>query len=107
MQDQNENLHAIKTAKFRNNMKIEEKHIALSLMNNDKRQHLMNTNDKLRNKLARDNKMIREEQAGETILQTVAKKHLEMVAYAPDMVKWTKKDIKKLLAEKKPIEEWS
>jgi len=35
----------------------------------------------------------------------VAKKHLEMVAYAPDMVKWTKKDIKKLLAEKKPIED--
>jgi len=25
-----------------------------------------------------------------------------MVAYAPDMVKWTKKDLKKLMAEKKP-----
>jgi hypothetical protein len=42
-------------------MKIEEKHIALSLMNNDKRNHMMATNDKLRNKLAKDNKMIREE----------------------------------------------
>lgn len=98
-------MHAIKAAKFKNNMKIDEKHIALSLMNNDKRQHMMATNDKLRNKLAKDNKLIQEEQAGETILQSVAKKHLEMVAYAPDMVKWTKKDIKKLLAEKKPIED--
>jgi len=66
---------------------------------------MMSTNDKLRNKLARDNKLIKDEQAGETILENVCKKHLEMVAYAPDMVKWTKKDIKKLLAEKKPIED--
>ena len=30
-------MHAIKAAKFKNNMKIDEKHIALSLMNSDKR----------------------------------------------------------------------
>ena len=65
----------------------------------------MATNDKLRKKLSLDNKMIQEEQAGETILQTVAKKHMEMVAYAPDMVKWTKKDINKLLKDKKPTDE--
>ena len=65
----------------------------------------MATNDKLRKKLALDNKMIAEEQAGETILQTVAKKHMEMVAYAPDMVKWTKKDINKLLKDKKPTDD--
>jgi len=29
---------------------------------------MMATNDKLRNKLAKDNKLIQEEQAGETIL---------------------------------------
>ena len=62
-------------------------------------------NDRLRKKLAQDNKMIAEEQNGETILQTVAKKHMEVVAYAPDMVKWTKKDIKKLLTDKKPIDD--
>ena len=49
--------------------------------------------------------MIKEEAGGETILSNVAKKHLDVIAYAPDMVKWTKKDIKKLLTEKKPIEE--
>ena len=65
----------------------------------------MATNDKLRKKLSLDNKMIQEEQAGETILQTVAKKHMEMVAYAPDMVKWTKKDINMLLKDKKPTDE--
>ena len=74
-------------------------------MNNDRKTHLMATNDKLRKKLALDNKMIAEEQAGETILQTVAKKHMEMVAYAPDMVKWTKKDINKLLKDKKPTDD--
>ena len=30
-------MDAMRTAKFKNNMKIDEKHIALSLMNNDKK----------------------------------------------------------------------
>lgn len=74
-------------------------------MNNDRKLYLQAANDKLRKKLANDNKMIREEQAGETILETVKRKNLEMVAYAPDMVKWTKKDINKLLKDKKPTDD--
>lgn len=35
--DQDENLTAIKTEKFKQNCKIDEKHIALSLMNSDKK----------------------------------------------------------------------
>ena len=54
-------MSAIKAAKFKNNAKIDEKHIALSLMNSDKRNHMMQANDKLRNKLARDNKLIKDE----------------------------------------------
>ena len=49
--------------------------------------------------------MIKDEQAGETILETVKRKNLEMVAYAPDMVKWTKKDIGRLLKDKKPADD--
>ena len=42
---------------------------------------------------------------GKDLVSTqVRKQHMSMVTYAPDMVKWTKKDIKKLLAEKKPVE---
>ena len=40
----------------------------------------------------------------EVVSEQVRKQHMSLVTYAPDMVKWTKKDIKKLLAEKKPAE---
>jgi hypothetical protein len=38
-------------------------------------------------------------------MRNVANQHLDVLTFAPDMVKWSKKDLKKLMAEKKPTEE--
>ena len=43
--------------------------------------------------------------SGAQIFNNIANKQLDVLAYAPDMVKWTKKDLKKLMADKKPPEE--
>ena len=48
--------------------------------------------------------MLNIKEGKELVTTQVRKQHMSMVTYAPDMVKWTKKDIKKLLAEKKPAE---
>ena len=44
--------------------------------------------------------MMRIEAGGETILQSVARKHLEKVTFAPDMVKFSKAQIRKLIGKK-------
>ncbi len=52
--DQDENLSILKTEKFKRDCKIDEKHIALSLMNSDKKLYFDNYNDKYRSKLAKE-----------------------------------------------------
>lgn len=53
-QDQNENNNAIKASKFKEDMKRDQKAIALTLMNNDRRQYMTSANDKLRCTMARE-----------------------------------------------------
>jgi len=43
--------------------------------------------------------------SGQKILKSVANQHLNLLTFAPDMVKWSKKDLRKLLEDKKPPEE--
>ena len=57
-QDQEENLSALKNQRFRKHQLIDEKHIALSYMNDDKKQFMNNYNDKYRTKLAKEKKII-------------------------------------------------
>ena len=45
------------------------------------------------------------EAGGESILQSVARRHLEKAAYAPDMAKLSKREVKKLLAKPKDLED--
>lgn len=47
--------------RFEKNCRIDEKHIALSLMNTDKRSYMMNYNDKYRAVLAKNNHDYRQE----------------------------------------------
>lgn len=47
-EDLNDNLDILKSEKFNKNCKIGEKHLALTAMNNDKKQYLNLTNDKKR-----------------------------------------------------------
>ena len=43
--------------------------------------------------------------SGQQIFNYIANQQLDVLAYAPDMVKWSKKDLKKLMQDKKPPEE--
>ena len=103
--DQTENNIAIKVNKFKDDMKRDQKAIALTLMNHDRRQHMTSANDKLRSKLAREKLSIFGETGGERVPHVMNRQHLEKHAYAPDMVNWNKREMKKLLAVKKNPEE--
>ena len=48
--DQGENSVAIKIAKFKADVKRDQKAIALTLMNNERREYMTSANDKLRNR---------------------------------------------------------
>lgn len=98
-EDQHENYAAVKMAKLKGNLQLDEKAIALTLMNKERQQHMTQTNDKLRQKLARQNVEANSQRLA--VWTAAANQHLEKVAYAPDMVKWTKKDINKLMANNK------
>jgi len=95
-------LEYLKNQRYKNNCELDEKHIALSVMNTDKKQFFQSYNDKYRAKLAKEMLSIKE--GKDPVTTQVRKQHMSMVTYAPDMVKWTKKDIKKLLTEKKAAE---
>lgn len=53
-QDNNENQEKLKTHRFLENCKIVEKHLALSMLNNERRQFLNSYNDKYRNRMAKE-----------------------------------------------------
>ena len=52
--DLEDNLEKIKGDLFQRNCQIDEKHIALSLMNSDKKQFMQSYNDKYRAKLSKE-----------------------------------------------------
>ena len=64
---------------------------------------MTSANDKLRNKMARENLTAAANRDG-TVFKMAADQHLEKIAFAPDMVKWSKKDIRKLMNERKAAE---
>jgi hypothetical protein len=102
-QDNTENQEKLKTHRFLENCKIIEKHLALSMLNNERRQFLNNFNDKYRNKMAKERLLLKEEHGQDSPFVEATKKHMNLGTFAPDLVKWTKKDIAKILdKEKKP-----
>ena len=58
-QDNTENQEKLKTHRFLENCKIIEKHLALSMLNNERRQFLNNFNDKYRNKMAKERLLLK------------------------------------------------
>jgi len=64
-------------------------------------------NDKIRVKMAKDTAIKREELgAAKTPYFKVRHDHVSVAAFAPDLVKWTPKDIKKIM-DKDKKEEWT
>ena len=55
LEDQHENYAAVKMAKLKCNIQLDEKAIVLTMMNKERQQHLTQANDKLRSKLAQQN----------------------------------------------------
>ena len=61
-------------------------------------------NDLYRCKMAKERMKIKEE-LPESVYATVAKGHLHQSTFAPDLVKWTKKDLDRIMKDpKKPSE---
>ena len=57
-------------------------------------------NDAYRSKMAKERMRIKEECA-EPVYVAVSKQHLATSAFAPDLVKWTKKDLEKIMKDPK------
>lgn len=85
-QDQNENAQTMKKQRFRQNSLIDEKHITLGFLNNDRKQFMDSYNDKYRAKLAKDRLVMSENNGPEPIFQQVKNLNLNLVTYAPDLV---------------------
>ena len=86
---------------------IIEKHIGMSISLTEKKQQLQASNDKLRNKMAKErfNKLV-EQGGAKTAFHKVLRDNVSMAAYAPDIVKWTQKDLKKIMnIDKDPNED--
>lgn len=80
---------------------MDEKAIALTLMNKERREHMTQANDRLRSKLAQEHVNSVPSNQRLKPWTAAANQHLDKVAYAPDMVKWTNKDINKLISGSK------
>ena len=90
---------------------IVEKHIGMSISLEEKKQALQAHNDKIRHKMAKESARQRSEvgNAGNKYFK-VRNDQMSVAAYAPDLVKWTPKDIKKIMQLDKPpgeTENWS
>jgi hypothetical protein len=103
-QDNNENQDRIKTQRFMTNCQIVEKHLALSVLNNDRKQFLNNFNDKYRNRNVKEKVIMKNTHGNLSPFVEATKKHMALSTYAPDLVKWTKRDIDKLLKDPKKEE---
>ena len=101
-QDLSENLEAINDQNFQRNCKIDEKHLALSLMNQDRKMFMQNYNDRFRSRLNKESKAFKSQDiGGRNYYANLQKSHQQNAAFAPDMVKLTKAQLAKLLKEKK------
>lgn len=89
----------LKAKRFNDNCMIVEKHLALSMMNQERKQFLNSFNDRYRSKMAKERLNQRNQHGELTPFVEATKKHMTLGTYAPDLVKWTKRDIEKLLKE--------
>lgn len=88
--------------KLREKCDIVEKHISMAIALQEKKQMLNANNDKLRVKMAKETSMKRAELGhAKTPYFKVRNEQVSVAAFAPDMVKWTPKDIKKILDKDK------
>lgn len=99
--DNFENMVNLKDQRFLHNCNIVEKHLALSILNQEKKQFMQNFNDKYRAKMAKEQIMMKEERGNSSAYTLVQKKHMNTGTFAPDLVTWTKKDFMKLMKDKK------
>lgn len=99
--DNSENMVTLKDQRFLNNCNIVEKHLALSILNQEKKQFMQNFNDKYRAKMAKEQIMMKEERGNSSAYTLVQKKHMNTGTFAPDLVTFTKKDFMKLIKDKK------
>ena len=105
--DFNELRSSVKNKGFREKCDIVEKHIGMSITANEKRQQFQQHNDKLRHKMTRDRFKSQQDQAGaKSTYHKVLRDQISVAAYAPDIVKWTQKDMKKIMSiDKDPNQE--
>ena len=62
-------------------------------------------NDLYRAKMAKERMRIKEELPEQSVYAAVAKNNLHQSTFAPDLVKWTKKDLDRIMKDpKKPSE---
>ena len=101
-QDLSENLDTLNDQNFARNCSIDEKHIALTLMNQDRKMFLQSHNDKFRSRLSKEKIDFQSTVTGDrNYYAHLQKQHASSAAFAPDMVKLSKAQIAKLLKEKK------
>ena len=81
---------------------IVEKHIGMSLALHEKREMANYMNDKIRNKRVKDKD--KQSQSPRKYRQVRSEK-ISMAAFAPDMVQWTQRDIKKIMNIDKKAED--
>ena len=60
--------------------------------------------DKYRSKLAKEKVMVAQTHGNNSPFAEATKKHMALHTFAPDLVKWTRKDIAKLLQGNKKVE---
>lgn len=99
--DNVENQETIKARKFRENCQIVEKHLALSILNHERKQYLQNFNDKYRSRMAKERIMLKQQHGNLSPFLEATNKHMALHTFAPDLVKWTRKDFEKLFKEEK------
>ena len=88
--------------KLREKCDIVEKHIGMAIALQEKKQQLQANNDKIRVKMAKETSQKRAELGhAKTPYFKVRNEQVSVAAFAPDMVKWTPKDIKKILDKDK------
>ena len=85
--DIDENLMAINAQKYKGVAGITEKHIALSLMNSDRKNFLQSYNDKMRAKQTKEAHDFKKEAKS---FHDIQKSNIAPLAFAPDMVKLSK-----------------
>lgn len=101
-QDFNENKEVLLDQHFQKNCKLDEKHLALSLMNQDRKMFMQSHNDRFRARLNKERFDSRSASTGDNnYYAKLQLQHQQNLAYAPDMVQLTKGQIAKILKEKK------